>query len=241
MSLIKNIQIPFKLLKLTFYRFSKFPKDIPFYFDWILSLKNKKNGRNTFTDQRLWLTYRAIRWLSSFLKEEMTVFEYGSGGSTIFLAQRVKRVVSVEHNEQWYQLVGESLNEFNLSNVEYFLKEPEKMKLEGDFCDPCSYASGIQHKFERMSFCEYVKVIDNYPDRFFDMVLIDGRARPSCIMHAVKKIKKSGIIVLDNSDRERYKLAKIQYLSNYKFVCFFGIVPYSTQFAETAIFVKGDE
>jgi len=239
MSLIRNIQIPFKLLKLTFYRFSKYPKDIPFYFDWILSLRNKKNGRSTFVDRRPWLTYRAAKWLDSYLKPGMRVFEYGSGGSTVFFAQRVKRVVSVEHSPEWYKMVKNTFNKLKISNVEYILKEPEKgAKREGDCSDPHFYVSGFQNKFDQMSFCEYVKVIDNYPDRFFDMVLIDGRARPSCIMHAVKKIKKSGIIVLDNSDRERYKLAESNILCNYKCVRFFGIGPYSTDPWETAIFLK---
>ncbi|TKJ38123.1 MAG: hypothetical protein CEE38_05025 [Planctomycetes bacterium B3_Pla] len=238
MSLIKNIQIPFKLLRLAFYLFSKYPKDIPFYFDWILSLRDKKNGQNTFLDRRPWLTYRAAKWLDSYLKPQMRVFEYGSGGSTVFFAQRVKQVVSVEHNPQWYQVVERTLYELEISNVEYILKEPEKADREGDCSDPSSYSSGFQNKFDRMSFCEYTKVIDNYPDAYFDLVLVDGRARPSCIMHAAKKVRQGAIIILDNSDRERYNVAQTQCLSNYKSVRFFGIGPYSTESWETIIFVK---
>lgn len=241
MSLVKKIQIPFRLLKLTFYLFSKYPKDIPFYSDWILSLRNKMNGQNTFVDRRPWLTYRAAKWLDSYLKPGMRVFEYGSGGSTVFFARRVKQVFSVEHNLQWYQLVAETLKELKMSNVTYVLKEPEHVEREGDYSDPHFYASGIQNKFDQMSFVEYVKVIDNYPDRYFDLVLIDGRARPSCIMHALNKIKKMGIIVVDDSNRERYRAAQRQYLSDYTCMRFSGVVPYSTHATETAIFVKGDE
>lgn len=240
MSLVKKIQIPFRLLKLTFHLFSKYPKESPFYFDWILSLKNKRNGRNTFLDRRPWLTYRAAKWLDSYLEPVMRVFEYGSGGSTVFFAQRSKKVVSVEHSPEWYQVVQETLSELKISNVEYILKEPEKVdrEREADYSDPFSYSSGFQHTFEQISFHEYVKVIDNYPDGYFDLVLVDGRARPSCIMHAAHKIKQGGVILLDNSDRRRYKSAQMQYLSDYKCIRFFGIGPYSTHLWETAIFAK---
>ena len=238
MSLVKKIQIPYKLIELTFYLFSKCPKDIPFYFDWILSLRDKKKGQNTFLDRRPWLTYRATKWIDSYLRTQMRVFEYGSGGSTVFFAQRVKKVISVEHNPEWYQVVKETLNELKIFNVEYNLKEPEKAEREADCCDPRSYSSGFQNKFDRMSFREYVKVIDNYPDEYFDLVLVDGRARPYCIMHAYKKVKHGGIILLDNSDRQRYKSAASQYLSGCRSVRFFGIGPYSTEPWETTIFVK---
>lgn len=239
MNLTKHIQIPFKLLRLTYCLMSKYPKDIPFYFEWIASLKNNKNGRTAFVNQKPWLTFRATKWLDSYLKSYMRVFEYGSGGSTLFFAQRVKEVVSVEHNLDWFNSVRKTLRQMEISNVEYFLKEPEKLdqKQKTDYTDPHCYASGFQNEFDRMSFHDYVKVIDNYPDYYFDLVLIDGRARPSCIMHAIKKVKKGGIIVLDNSDRVRYDVASTKYLANSKCVRFLGIGPYSTEPWETVIFL----
>ena len=37
-----------------------------------------------------------------------------------------------------------------------------------------------------------------------DFVLVDGRARRSCALKAMDKLKKGGILVLDNSERKRY-------------------------------------
>lgn len=240
MNLIKNVQIPFKLLRLTYYLFLKCPKDIPFFFDWIMSLRNNKNYRNIFVDQTPWLTYRATKWLGSYLKPSMRVFEYGSGGSTLFFAKRVKQVVSVEHNPEWFYLIEKILRQMEISNVEYFLREPEEMEQEHktDSIDPYSYTSRFQNKFNQMSFYKYVIMMENYPDEYFDLVLIDGRARPSCIMHAVKKVKDNGVIILDNSERARYKPAIIEYLSNYKSICFFGIGSYNAKPWETKIFIK---
>ena len=55
-----------------------------------------------------------------------------------------------------------------------------------------------------MSFERYVKSIDDYPDRFFDMVLVDGRARKFCLEHAPKKIRPGGYLLMDNSSTPEY-------------------------------------
>src|SRR5262245_58674086 len=48
-----------------------------------------------------WLTHPAIEWLDSVIGPDDTVFEWGSGASTAWFAQRAKSVVSVEHDQTW--------------------------------------------------------------------------------------------------------------------------------------------
>src|SRR5208283_402812 len=43
-----------------------------------------------------WFSQSAIDFLESYVKPSMRVFEYGSGGSTIFFARRAKSVDSIE-------------------------------------------------------------------------------------------------------------------------------------------------
>lgn len=74
------------------------------------------------------------------------------------------------------------------------------------------------------SFTKYVKSIDKYPDKSFDLVFIDGRVRIGCILHSIKKIKSGGFLVLDNSDEKKYKKAS-EILRSYKKHEFFGISP----------------
>jgi predicted O-methyltransferase YrrM len=178
----------------------------------------------------------------------MRIFEYGSGGSTIYLAKKGERIVSVEHDAQWYQAVNENLKRYQISNVEYILKVPLKKDTAiRDPADPYSYSSGFKRQlqgsgfkkeFQGMDFSEYVKTIDNFEDHYFDVILIDGRARSSCIMHSVNKVKSNGVIILDNSDRKRYTFAQIKYLSYYKCKRYFGICPYKIKPEETAIYSK---
>lgn len=48
-----------------------------------------------------WFSYAAIHLLKTRLPADARVFEYGSGQSTAFFAQRAQRVVSVEHDAAW--------------------------------------------------------------------------------------------------------------------------------------------
>ena len=59
-----------------------------------------------------WYTYCFIHFLETrLLKEQEKVgrlFEFGSGNSTLWWAQRASQVVSVEDNEDWYSYVTKS-------------------------------------------------------------------------------------------------------------------------------------
>src|SRR5579862_909721 len=75
-------------------------------------------GRKTPADLELpWLAYAAIDFLDDFLKPNMTVCEYGSGGSTLFFARRVKWVFSIEDNQEWFRVVSEKLRAKSIGNV----------------------------------------------------------------------------------------------------------------------------
>lgn len=134
----------------------------------------------------------------------MVVFEYGSGGSSLFFASRVNHLYSVEHDAAWFAAVQKKIQEKNIKNLSYTLMRPEPVSpILNDCGNPDLYRSCMK-EYKGFSFETYVKSIDQYPDQFFDMVIVDGRARPSCIQHAVRKIKKNGVLLLDNANRSYY-------------------------------------
>lgn len=53
-----------------------------------------------------WITYPAILYLKQIDFSECSVFEYGAGASTRFWSRHAKKVVSVEHDEQWASKIG---------------------------------------------------------------------------------------------------------------------------------------
>src|SRR5690606_17385416 len=78
-----------------------------------------------------WITVGAMREIRKYLKPEMRVFEYGSGGSTLFFARQVKEVVSVEHHAEWYEKVKSTLAEKEQTHVDLKLVSPDKPEKGG--------------------------------------------------------------------------------------------------------------
>jgi predicted O-methyltransferase YrrM len=140
-----------------------------------------------------WLPYMVTTFLDGYLQPDMQAFEWGSGDSTSWLAERVKRLVSVEHNPEWYARLPD------LDNVEKLLVEPEPELVREDIADPLAYYS---RSLGDVNLKQYATAIRLY--ELFDLVLVDGRARPSCLLHAHPHVKPGGVLVLDNSDRPYY-------------------------------------
>jgi hypothetical protein len=49
-----------------------------------------------------WITYSSLYFIEGRINSTMTVFEFGSGASTLWWAKRVASVVSCEHDETWH-------------------------------------------------------------------------------------------------------------------------------------------
>ena len=52
-----------------------------------------------------WLTYPLIEYLNGFDFSGKDVFEFGSGGSTLYWAARARSVYSVEFDAGWYKVL----------------------------------------------------------------------------------------------------------------------------------------
>ena len=180
-----------------------------------------------------WMNYEAVLEIKNYLKPEALVFEYGSGSSTRYWISMGCKVVSVEHDQEFFGKMQDAL----AHKCDYRLVKPEfdpmiKMKSH-EF--PESYKS---FDFDSLSFEAYVKYIDRYPDNHFDLVVVDGRARNSCIVHAISKIKRGGILVLDNSDRDYYLKHTKLLLDDWSKKTFRGTVRGLLHKEQTTIFLK---
>jgi len=187
--------------------------------------------------QTPWLTFDAIEFIKPRLWEGMRVFEYSSGGSTLFWIMYGACCTSVEHDPNWYSLICHRLAEG--ARVDYRLILPESVKesdWQNDSADPSGYASS-DDRFTACSFRNYVTQIDAFPDDSFDLILVDGRARPSCVLHACRKVKRGGCLILDNSERRHYQRAK-ELLRDWEKHAFYGAGPCGLDFWETTIWCR---
>ena len=181
-----------------------------------------------------WLTFDAIDILNSLTLKGKKVFEYGSGGSTLFWLNHGAECVSIEHNPDWYNVMQPRLK--GMAGIDYrlVLPEPAEDKEALDIADPSLYLSELRG----YSFRNYACQIDSFPDNFFDIVLIDGRARPACIMHSVSKIKQGGCLVLDDAARSYYTSQAGAYLQQFDRLEFVGVRPTQTEIGRTDIYTR---
>ena len=212
-------------------------KSIKFFPLWLDCLQPNKTP---LADERPWITFAAIEFLENTLTKEMKVFEYGVGGSTAFFLKRVNEVISVEHDPEWLEKVSEKILENGYKHWKFYLEPPTKdeLAMQKSPSDPYSYVSDDEN-FRDKSFKNYVRTIDQYPDEYFDIILIDGRARPSCFQYSFQKLKIGGLIILDNADIDYYyyihETLNSELWIKYDFV---GAGGYVSQFWQTCIWKK---
>ncbi len=156
-----------------------------------------------------WVSYSFIDFIRPRLNKELSIFEYGSGNSTLFYSQRVKRVVSVEHDRSWHKKISQQMS----ANAEMLFVE---LKTDGEYAKK---AMLLNEKF--------------------DLIIVDGRDRVNCCRYGLEALSDSGVIVLDDSERQVYDEArKLLTEKGFKELYFSGISPGLFYYKATSVFYK---
>ncbi len=149
-----------------------------------------------------WFNYRAIKYLNKNLNKINKIFEYGGGSSSLYFAAAGKEIHSVEHNISWFQEISHRLRDYPKATIKLVL--PQVSSFNSYVWNPADPDKFQSSDFRGYSFETYIKSIEDYADLYFDLIIVDGRSRPSCIKASVKKLAPNGILIVDNSDREYY-------------------------------------
>ncbi len=159
-----------------------------------------------------WLTYSFLDFINGRLNQNLTLFEYGSGNSTLFFAKQLKYIKSIEYDSTWYNnLTALSLKNVSLSFI--------ALDTENE-----SYETAILR--EKQS---------------YDIILVDGRRRVKCTKLAVQKLNKNGIIILDDSERAAYsEVFSFMKEQGFKHLPFSGIAIGAIHNKCTSIFYRAD-
>lgn len=200
-------------------------------------------GENTVQLRLPWINFPAIDLLTKSLRPGARVFEYGCGGSTLFFLDRGLQVVSVEHEEAWLRRVGDLVGGGGEGSADWcgLLRLPlacAGMPSPQDLADVKGYRSASR-RFALFSFEDYAGAIDEFPDAHFDLVLVDGRARPSCARHAAGKVRPGGLLLLDNTERPYYLERTPECLPGWrKALDCFGPTPTQRQFTRCTVWQR---
>ena len=158
-----------------------------------------------------WMNYQVISFLEERLSNDLSLFEYGSGYSTLFYATLVKNVTAIEHHKGWYDIV-------------------ETMK-------PDSVNLLYQPLDDGSAYCNAAAQDDNP----YDVIIVDGRQRVRCAIKAKDSLTERGVLILDDSSRPRYQEAIDKLVdSGFKKLDFIGLKPGSINAHQTTIFYRGE-
>jgi predicted O-methyltransferase YrrM len=132
-----------------------------------------------------WFAQSAIEFLEGHVTKAMHVFEYGSGGSTVFFARRAASVLSTEDNADWLDRVRAALAAERLTNA----------RLQ-------------HHPYDFHHAAEFAQsaYLNSLPAASVDIIVVDGMeevepVRPQCFRLAETRIKPGGLIIVDDSWR----------------------------------------
>ena len=156
------------------------------------------------------MTQHEIRHIKKLLlslgakNSKVRVLEWGSGGSTVYFTQFLKRQNipyvwrSVEYNKGWYEKVQQELSGDKNTRLALFDVGNRSLRQRN------------------IPMEEYIK----YPSTLgeaFDLIIVDGRKRRRCLLEADKILSPDGVVLLHDAQRKHYQCAFSVY-RNHTFV-----------------------
>lgn len=177
---------------------------------WFQSLNNKKPVDGKGHEVP-WFTYPSVAFLDKRLTKGLRIFEYGSGASSVYFQKKGAVLYSVEYDAAWFEKLKQSIYEpSKIYSVSYSKESPDA----------------------------YVNAID-IPGASFDIVVVDGRARVKCCRKAVASLSAGGVLILDDSERERYsECFSIMQEKDFRYIEFWGISAGDYNLKCTTIFYR---
>lgn len=158
-----------------------------------------------------WLVYPLVRFFEERLHKGIRVFEFGSGYSTRFYAERTQSIIALEHEDRWIDEVRRKLK--NVTNAEVIFRPND-----------ASYPRAIQEQ-----------------EGLFDLVVVDGRQRVLCAKAAMEKLSEQGVLILDDAHREKYAEAIAFYKSHgFKALEFSGLQPLGFEMSSSVLFYRAN-
>jgi hypothetical protein len=158
-----------------------------------------------------WVTYPFIQFISEKKLADLEIFEFGSGNSTLFYANKAAHVSSVEHNKFWYDKI----------------KSTMPLNVELSYCE---LGDGDEYSNYAMR-----------TGKLYDMIIVDGSERVKCCLNNIGALKSTGIVVLDDTELKNWDEAVAFLKGKgFKKLDFWGTAPNVYYLRCTSIFYRPD-
>lgn len=117
------------------------------------------------------------KFIEKYLTPEDILLEWGSGNSTIYFSGLVKKLISIEHDVDYYNQIKKTIDVFNIDNIDLIHIPP---------------IEGRNRKEQLKNYLEY-PIKNNLK---FTKVFIDGRGRKYCVEILKGYIDKDVIVFI---------------------------------------------
>lgn len=130
------------------------------------------------------------------------ILEFGSGGSTILAAELGKRVISVESDKSWAQMMRDWLQQNpQPGQAEIVLADVGPTKEWGHPVDDRAWKRFARYPLEVWDLPDFA-----HPD----VVLVDGRFRVGCALAAAYRITRPTTLYFDDYANRRDRFAELE-------------------------------
>ncbi|MDT4939447.1 MAG: hypothetical protein QOG80_3118 [Pseudonocardiales bacterium] len=140
-------------------------------------------ARKRATEPQPWITQDAIDALATLLDPAGDGLEFGSGGSTIWLARHSGSVRSVEAFDPWFEPLQQRLKDAGVTNSTVELVSAPQLGYRSD-----------AHR------TAYVNVFPDIAPESLSFVFVDGEYRDEAALRGITLLKPGGLLVLDNAN-----------------------------------------
>ena len=157
----------------------------------------KYNSEEKFVMGRsVWIDERGVRMICHLLHPNMTVLEYGSGGSSTLFSKYVKSWISVEHDRWWGSKMKTLIQELHLQDKVSLHMVPNDLPYRQWKED------GSVDQFK--TYINFAKTLNQK----FDLVINDGRARLAVarmVLDDKMLLDNSSMMLIHDWERQNYK------------------------------------
>lgn len=134
------------------------------------------------------------RALLSAKGRPVRVLEWGSGGSTVYFTDYLRKNgvpyewVSLEYNKKWHEKVSDEVKNYPHTSIVLFdVGNDEILQPNNPMNEYVSYPKTLGKKF--------------------DVVFVDGRKRRRCVIEAKDLVTEGGVVFLHDAERPHYHSA----------------------------------
>jgi hypothetical protein len=120
------------------------------------------------------------RFIEKYINKNDVLLEWGAGNSTLYFSDFVSKVISLEHDVDYYNQIKKCIDAYCVSNVELH------------YVAPTIKNKNVSRYEQLKDYIEY-PITQNFK---FNKILIDGRARKECAMFINNYLSNEDIVFI---------------------------------------------